>query len=259
MNRLFFFLIKSVCLINFLTVLNTKCLGQTVKIAETSNNLQPNSVNFKLDSLQNEYNSLEEKLNYISLVLSDSVSVNTSNKYNHDQESLKMELTNLKKENEDLWKDIAENIIKSDATAPVKLIDVLISKNTNDAVLVSKLQAFKTQSEYLLTAQKFLMDGKGKSNYLSIKENLNKTFDTKFPEQIKLQSKLIAELEIFEDVAIELNFVIEELKFIDHSSIRTQEMEDQYKSARLIKFFPWLEQIFIANKIKHTPIGITFE
>jgi len=42
MNRLFFFLIKSVCLINFLTVLNTKCLGQTVKIAETSNNLQPN-------------------------------------------------------------------------------------------------------------------------------------------------------------------------------------------------------------------------
>jgi len=290
---------KTTFIIGCFLIINLNSWSQKDKVTDCPpSKLKIDNVYFKIDSLESKIDSIENHLNNFYQALSDTFISKAIARMNDDQakqmellnnqiasansekdkaiterdqlildnktlttekNTLQKNLDNLKKENEAAWKTTAENLIKSSATAPVKLIDELISKNTNDAVLVSKLQAFKTQSEYLLTAQKFLMDGTGKSNYIKIKENLNKYIEVIYQDQVKLQTKLINELQIFENLAKDLDYVIRQIKNYETESVRTFEIEQQFKSASQLSYFPWLKDIYFANKDGHTPIGITFE
>lgn len=190
---------------------------------------------------------LKEKLNVIN---TESATLKTQNA------SLTSQAESLKSDNAKAWKTIAESTYKNMSIMPATDIDVLI-KNA-DAKTSELLATFKTQSEILNAAQKMLYEGTDKSKYASILENLKKTIDPKFTAQCSLQTKLLTEFELFEEIASELNRIIEKLKTNTSENVRTFEIE-KYSYTHELDYYPWLYEIYKKNKSKHTPIGITFE
>ncbi len=174
----------------------------------------------------------------------------------NENASYSAQIAQLKSANTKAWTTLAESTYKNMAVVPSSDIDLII-QNT-DAKTGELLSTFKTQSEILKAAQKLLYEGTDKSKYTAIQENLKKTIDPKFTAQCSLQTKLLNEFELFEEIARELNRIIEKLKTNTSENYRTTEME-KYSYTHELDYYPWLYEIYKKNKSKHTAIGITFE
>jgi cell division protein FtsB len=212
----------------------------------------PEKINLQLTTRNEELTSQKVKLEE---------EIRNLNAKNETLSKDNLETTNLLKEqkdkNEKSWKSLAESTLKNSSTISSDVFEMLRKYNT-DQEIIKNLNTFKLQSDYLIDAQKFLYEGIGTANYLTIRSNLNQPIEAKYAEQLKVQKILINEMDLFDLIARDLNFLIKNSETIGQT-LRTTYFQEKYGHSHEIEHYPWLASILESNKKKYTELKIIFE